>query len=60
MKNKQDAPLTSEKGTHTGKRAYRKPSVQLYGTLAQVTNASPGPAARMTDSGTFPSTTHRT
>lgn len=60
MKNKQDAPLASEKGAHIAKKAYRKPSVQLYGTLAQVTNNSPGPNLRRTDSATFPSSTHRT
>ena len=60
MKNKQDAPLASEKGAHIGKKAYRKPSVQLYGTLAQVTNNSPGPGLRMIDSPSFPSSTHRT
>ena len=60
MKNKQDAPLASEKGAHIGKKAYRKPSVQLYGTLAQVTNASPGTSSFMIDSPTTPAPTHRT
>ena len=44
----------------TAKKPYKKPGVQVYGTLAQMTGAAPGPSARKTDSGTFPSTTHRT
>jgi hypothetical protein len=60
MKNKQDAPLASEKAAHTGKKAYRKPSVQFYGTLAQVTNASPNTMLQNIDSPSTPANTHRT
>jgi len=60
MTKKQDPALASEKEAQTGKKAYRKPRVQLYGTLAQVTNSSPGPSALMIDSPTTPSNTHRT
>jgi hypothetical protein len=58
--NKQHAPDAAVKEPSGGKKTYRKPAIQVYGTLAQVTNASPGPNTKMIDSPTFPSNTHRT
>jgi hypothetical protein len=45
----------------TTRKPYRKPAVQVYGTLTQMTGNTPGkPSAFKKDSGTFPSSTHRT
>ncbi len=47
-------------GAKTAKKPYRKPAVQVYGTLTEMTGASPNPGAFKTDAGTPPSSTHRT
>ncbi len=33
----------------TGKRTYRRPSVQVYGTLSQITQATPNVAGHVLD-----------
>jgi hypothetical protein len=46
-------------GKHTGKKPYRKPTVQVYGTLTQMTGAAPGPGIA-SDNGQVASASRRT
>jgi hypothetical protein len=43
------AQASAENGKSGAKKAYRKPSVQVYGQLADVTNATTNPATHKTD-----------
>ena len=63
----EEKPLESKDPTRpaaasqqAGKRKYRKPSVQTYGTLSQVTGSQPNSAPHHLDSPAIPSKTHRT
>ncbi len=48
-------------GAKTARKAYRKPGVQVYGTLAQMTGSTPAqPSAHVADPGAPPSSGRRT
>jgi hypothetical protein len=55
-----DERVATDEGPQIGKKAYRKPLVQIYGTLAQVTNVGPHPASIRTDPAAPPSSGNRT
>lgn len=60
MNPKDPQGVVTREEPQTGKKAYRKPIVQVYGTLAQVTNTGPHPAAIRVDGAAPPSTGNRT
>lgn len=55
----QKAQASVENGKSGTKKAYWKPSVQVYGQLADVTQAGAAPTAKKLDNGGW-SPTHRT
>jgi hypothetical protein len=56
-----DRQLPSDREQQSRKKAYRKPSLQVYGTLAQMTRAIPGSTpATLDGSGPVPAPHNRT
>lgn len=65
--NSVDNPqLDDEQRSGASKKPYRRPSVQVYGTLSQITQATSTPAVSALDPGSSPASpagqqaTHRT
>ena len=48
------ALLEKRQYARVGKKTYRKPSVQVYGTLSQITQAQANPGAHILDGGGGP------
>ena len=49
-----DTPESSDKKQLSAKKTYRKPSVQVYGTLSQITQSQANPNAHVLDAGGSP------
>ena len=49
-----DMPESCDKKQPSAKKTYRKPSVQVYGTLSQITQSQTNPNAHVLDAGGNP------